>query len=131
MKRFEKGQTVLIRTENRPWRTYTYEAPVGQHGHETRDGLIVSDECIIPYKGNEHLNGTTNNQGYISDLTYWKPTFGELVAVRYTQNSMWRSRIFIRKEKDFFICKHEFRVNAEEEYRYCEPLQNHFLILEK
>ena len=96
--------------------------------HETQDGMVFVDACIIPYSGNEHLLGTTD-----SPTPKWVPKPGELVAVRDSENEEWKARVFLRRDSDngIFECGSEMGLAITTRWKLCEPLRKHFTIPEE
>lgn len=91
--------------------------------HETQDGMVFVDECIIPYAGNDHLLGTTESPG-----PKWEPKPGELVAVRDSENEEWKARVFLHRDSDngIFECGCEIGLAITTRWKLCEPLRKHF-----
>ena len=95
--------------------------------HETQDGMLFVDACIIPYSGNEHLLGTTD-----SPMPKWEPKPGELVAVRHSSFEEWKVRVFRYHDNDNgFACDYERGRSGICFWHYCEPLHKHFTIPEE
>lgn len=129
MQKFEPDQLVLVRYfEGAPWRLRRYSMPCQKgKAHETQDGMVFVDECIIPYSGNEHLLGTTD-----SPTPKWEPKPGELVAVRHSSIEEWKVRVFRYHDNDNgFACDNERERAGTCFWAYCEPLRKHFTIPEE
>lgn len=96
MQKFEPDQLVLVRYfEGAPWRLRRYSMPCKKRKvHETQDGMVFVDECIIPYSGNEHLLGTTD-----SPTPKWEPKEGEVVAVS-DEGKNWEPCIYRGRSED-------------------------------
>ena len=129
MQTFEPDQLVLVRYfEGAPWRLRRYSMPCKKgKAHETQDGMVFVDACIIPYSGNEHLLGTTD-----SPMPKWEPKPGELVAVRHSSIEEWKVRVFRYHDNDNgFACDNERERAGTCFWHYCEPLRKHFTIPEE
>ena len=129
MQKFEPDQLVLVKFGNgAPWRLRRYSMSCDKgKGHETQDGVVWPDDCIIPYAGNEHLLGTTN-----SPKPKWEPKPGELVAVRHSLVEEWKVRVFrYRAHDNSFACYDERDRKEIRYWGYCEPLRKHFTIPEE
>lgn len=123
MQKFEPDQLVLVRHgDGWPWRLRRYSLFDGTR-HETQDGNVWYDECILPYAENEHLLGTTD-----SPTPKWVPKPGELVAVRDSENEEWKARVFFRRDSDngIFECGSEIGRAITTRWKLCEPLRDHF-----
>lgn len=127
MQKFEPDQLVLVQYGNGgPWRLRRYSF-FGEDMHEMQDGSVWDDEHILPYSGNEHLLGTTD-----SPTPKWEPKPGELVAVRQTDKTSWRPRVFAYRKGKYFVCQHEEFHNVKDDgWHYCEPLRKHFTVPEE
>ena len=129
MQKFEPDQLVLVRYfEGAPWRLRRYSMLCKKgKAHETQDGMVFVDACIIPYSGNEHLLGTTE-----SPAPKWEPKPGELVAVRHSSIEEWKVRVFRYHDNDNgFACDNERERAGTCFWHYCEPLRKHFTIPEE
>lgn len=130
MQKFEPDQLVLVRYfVGAPWRLRRYSMPCKKgRAHETQDGMVFVDACIIPYSGNEHLLGTTD-----SPTPKWEPKPGELVAVSDNQRKEWYPAIFynVQKREDGLW----YRVKGVSSncigFKNCEPIRKHFTIPEE
>lgn len=129
MQKFEPDQLVMVRYfEGAPWRLRRYSMPCQKvKAHETQDGMVFVDECIIPYAGNEHLLGTTD-----SPTPKWEPKPGELVAVSDNRES-WYPAIFFNAQWDGngveYIVNYVHKTAVG--FKFCEPLRKHFTIPEE
>lgn len=130
MQKFEPDQLVLVRYfEGAPWRLRRYSMPCKKgKAHETQDGMVFVDACILPYSGNEHLLGTTD-----SPTPKWEPKPGELVAVRDVPDEEWKARVFLRRDSDngIFECGSDMGPAITTRWKFCEPLRKHFTIPEE
>ena len=129
MQKFEPDQLVLVRDDDtKVWRLTHYSHTVeGMDWNVTIDGKVWASPFIIPYAGNEHLLGTTD-----SPTPKWEPKPGELVAVRQSDKTSWRPRIFAYRKGKYFVCQHEEFHNVKDDgWHYCEPLRKHFTISEE
>ena len=125
MQKFEPDQLVLVNS-GRIWRLKRYSFFNGTT-HETQDGCVWSDGCILPYAGNEHMLGTTG-----SPTPKWEPNPGELVAVKDTFDNAWRARVFVKIDDDDkyqCFCAQDDN-NGYASWALCEPLRKHFKIPE-
>lgn len=128
MQKFEPDQLVLVRENDmQVWRLTHYSHTVeGMDWNVTIDGKAFASQFIIPYAGNEHLLGTTD-----SPTPKWEPKQGELVAVRQSDKTSWRPRVFAYRKGKYFVCQHEEFHNVKDDgWHYCEPLRKHFTIPE-
>ena len=129
MQTFEPDQRVLVReNDTQVWRLTHYSHTVqGMDWNATIDGKVWASQFIIPYAENEHLLGTTE-----SPAPKWEPKPGELVAVRQSDKTSWRPRIFAYRKGKYFVCQHEEFHNVKDDgWHYCEPLRKHFTIPEE
>ena len=129
MQKFEPDQLVLVHFFNGgPWRLRRYSMTCDKgKGHETQDGVVWPDDCILPYSGNEHLLGTTD-----APTPKWEPKPGELVAVRHSSIEEWKVRVFRYHDNDNgFACDNERERASTCFWAYCEPLRKHFTIPEE
>ena len=130
MQTFEPDQLVLVRYfVGAPWRLRRYSMPCKKgKAHETQDGMVFVDACIIPYYGNEHLLGTTESPGQ-----KWEPKPGELVAVKKEGFDHWVMAQFKCKciEGGFIVTNRDDRRTDGSIFDYCEPLRKHFTIPEE
>ena len=128
MQKFEPDQLVLVRHgDGWPWRLRRYSLFDGTR-HETQDGNVWYDECILPYAGNEYMLGTSN-----SPTPKWEPKPGELVAVKQVFDTSWRARVFVKIDVDK---KYQCFCSQDENDGYaswdlCEPIRDHFIIPEE
>lgn len=128
MQKFEPDQLVLVRENDRQyWRLAHFSHTVSADWNVTTDGKAWASQFIIPYAGNEHLLGTTD-----SPTPKWEPKPGELVAVRQSDKTSWRPRVFAYRKGKYFVCQHEEFHNVKDDgWHYCEPLRKHFTIPEE
>lgn len=132
MQTFEPDQLVLVREcDTADWELarYSHRSPDGSNGHihHEQGRRWFKDDEILPYSGNEHLLGTTD-----SPTPKWEPTPGELVAVRQSDKTSWRARVFAYRKGKYFVCQHEEFHNVKDDgWHYCEPLRKHFLVPEE
>lgn len=127
MQTFEPDQLVLVHFFNGgPWRLRRYSILFKGYGHETQDGNIWADECIIPYAGNEHLLGTTNSPG-----PKWEPKEGEVVAVS-DDGKNWEPCIYRGRSEDdkmpYRASRMALGLRNTCDWKYCEPFRKHFTI---
>jgi hypothetical protein len=84
-------------------------------------------EYCIPYEGNEHLLGTTNDPE-----PKFEPKKGQLVAVSDEPDCGWEVHKYVEYHSNRYWCVvPDEDVDDEEKYiswLYCEPLKNHFNI---
>lgn len=128
MQKFEPDQLVLVRYfEGALWRLRRYSMPCKKgKAHETQDGMVFVDTCILPYSGNEQLLGTTGQP-----TPKWEPKPGTLVAVSDNRKD-WYSAIFYMADKDEDGIRYLVNVTPSSclGFKYCEPLRAHFTITE-
>ena len=62
MKQFEPYDQVLVRTLEWEPKLFSYSNSDGEY-HLTSGEVVLDDKDIIPYEGNEHLVGTSNDPG--------------------------------------------------------------------
>lgn len=127
---FEFGQMVLIRYINLPrgglWRSFQFSHIEGELlctiGGVT---YMRKDVEIIPYEGNEHLLGTTNEPE-----PKFQPKKGQLVAVSDEPDCEWEIHKYADYYDNRYWCVAPYEdVNDEDNHvswLYCEPLKNHF-----
>lgn len=130
MQKFEPDQLVLVQYGNGgPWRLRRYSMTCDNgKGHETQDGVVWPDDCILPYSGNEHLLGTTD-----SPTPKWEPKPGELVAVRDSRDEKWFPAVFVNAEADrdgiwYYV---HTPTSGCIGFKFCEPLRKHFSVPEE
>lgn len=125
MQKFEPDQLVLVKfVSGGPWRLRRYSMSCDKvKGHETQDGVVWPDYCILPYSGNEHLLGTTE-----SPAPKWKPKPGELVAAR-NKHDIWLPAIFCDRKR-LLTGEEAFSIQwfdrTERLVEEVEPLHEHF-----
>ena len=128
MQKFEPDQLVLVRHgDGWPWRLRRYSLFDGTR-HETQDGNVWYDECILPYAGNEYMLGTT-----VSATSAWQPKLGELVAVSDTgEENEWEPCIYNGRSGDTSLPYKARKIQGEVcNWRFCEPIRDHFTIPEE
>ena len=139
MKKFAPDQLVLAREcKEAVWRLKRYdygdEEDKYAHFHNTQDGRSWKDADIVPYEGNEYLHGRV---GQLAET--FEPEAGQLVAVQYIEQNppscdcKWYARVFHRMsslndEVYRYLCFSEETVTRIEAWKYCEPLEKHFLV---
>ena len=133
MQTFEPDQLVLVRYfEGAPWRLRRYSMPCKKgKAHETQDGMVFVDACIIPYSGNEHLLGTTD-----SPTPKWEPKPGELVAVTgltqtYAGQSLGAEPDGKKSTLEPAMTYRALPKDLTTRWKLCEPLRKHFTIPEE
>ena len=121
--KFEPYQKVLARfRKGEPW-TAVFYSHKGKRGHLC--GCYYYDDCI-PYEGNEHLVGTTDDP-----KPKWEPKLGELVAAFDYRGGRVHALTFSRRvEVDGttrYLTKEPWQ-SVETLWNFCEPLRKHFNI---
>jgi hypothetical protein len=75
---------------------------------------------FLPYKGNEHLLGTTDDP----ELK-WEPKEGEVIRVRNHEEHLWAYRRFkMMTNNGQYKCYSECSYYTSDVWKYCEPLTN-------
>jgi hypothetical protein len=115
---FEPYQKVLVRDGEH------YEWKVQFFSHQG-NGINCPYVCVggryeycLPYEGNEHLLGTTNDPE-----PKWTPKKGEIVKVKDNEDDNWLYRCFIEMTSDEeYECYCDGSSIETVSWKYCEPL---------
>lgn len=123
--KFEPFQKVLVRDyTNRAWEISLY-------GRYLYDAMEFPHHCLtgsfrycIPYEGNEHLLGKSENPESV-----WLPEVGELVAVS-NNGCLWDAQVFKGRSLQGLVSYFTTQdANGKESsWRYCEPIHKHFKV---
>ena len=126
--KFEKGQVVLIKWGGCSWNVHQYFDENDERIF-VLGGYFSKEVEIIPYEGNEHLLGTTNDPA-----PKWYPKIGELVAVSDDKKE-WFAQVFmskVRGRKEGAYESSDTHDSSQPAYwQYCEPLRKHFNVPEE
>lgn len=112
--KFKPFDRVLVRigeTWNADFYSHTDEI-----GDVTISGGAYPCDNIIPYGGNEHLLGTSNDPA-----PKWQPKPGEPIFVRDNDEESWKIRLFVKMHHEKYLASTTEQMDTYMAWSQCKP----------